>query len=164
MPKRRGGSLIKGKVNAELSLGTLAGNTLLGGPISDTVTEKAFLLSADLTVSIRDHTAGEGPIHVGICHSDYSDTEVEEWFETQGSWEKGDMVEQEKARRKCRHIGTFPGLSTEEVLNDGNPIRVRCRWTLTTGQTLKIWAYNKHSGALTTGTVVGYVGNCWLKG
>jgi len=93
----------------------------------------------------------QGPIVVGVAHSDYSDSEVEAWFENTGSWEQGDKIQQEVARRKIRLVGVFDtpeSASHVLVLNDGKPIRTKCGWMLTTGQTLKVWAYNAGTSAL----------------
>ena len=113
-------------------------------------------------------TAADGPIMAGVCHSDYTNTEIEEWIEQGASWDQGDMVAQEEARRKIRLVGVFnttgPGAQgAASVLNDGRPITTKCKWQLTTGDTVKFFAYNQGSGALAAGAVLHVNGhaNLW---
>ncbi len=138
-----------------MTLSTLAPTTLISSTNSDTVTEKAWLSSIVATWSMDQFTegAGDGPILCGIAHSDYSDTEIEEFVEQVTSWDEGDLVSKEISSRKIRRVGTFsqtgPALSGM-VLNDGRPIRTKCGWMLTSGDTIKYWAYNTGSSALAT--------------
>lgn len=166
MPSKRGrgrrGTIIAGKVLAGFDLLTLGNTAVKGETLTDTVDSKAFLISADLVWSLKG-TAGEGPIEVGVAHSDYSDTEIEEWIEANGSWNQGDKIQQERAKRKCRRVGIFALQDASEVLNDGKPIRTKCGWMLEEDQTLKVWAYNRSGATLTTGTVVKCDGTCYLR-
>ena len=155
--KRRGRfrRYIRGVIQNRFTLGTLAATTLISSTNSDTVTEKAWLSSVKATWSMDQFTegAGDGPILVGIAHSDYSDSEIEEFVEQVTSWDEGNLVSKEISSRKIRRVGTFgstgPALSGN-VLNDGRPITTKCGWMLTTGDTVKFWAYNQGSSALAT--------------
>ncbi len=160
--KRRGRAWLKGTVLEGLALSTLATSTLLSGSMS-VVNERTYAASAWLQWSIRGLTAGEGPIRVGLAHGDYSDAEIEAVLEATDSWNEGNLVAQEVARRKVREVGVFSGESTDEVLNDGKPIKTALRWILLQGQTLKVWAYNASGATLTTGAVVGAAGHVWLQ-
>ncbi len=146
---------IKGVIQNRFTLGTLAATTLISSTNADVVTEKAWLSSIKATWSLDQFTegAGDGPILVGIAHSDYSDTEIEEFVEQTASWEEADLVAKEISSRKIRRVGTFgqtgPALSAS-VLNDGRPVTTKCGWMLATGQTIKFWAYNQGSSALAT--------------
>ncbi len=168
-PQRNFRKYLKGRVSHDMSLTTLASETVVSQVLSDVLTEKAWLSSVKATWSLADFTpqAGDGPIEVGVAHFDYTDAEIEEWVENQGSWEEADMIGQEIANRRIRSIGTFTSpasVSTEIVaLNDGNPIHTKCGWQLTTAQTLRIWAYNHGSSALaTTVPIVTTAGHCNL--
>ncbi len=151
---------LKGNIDFQLALVTLAGDTLLGANAPDSVTETAWLSSVKASYALRAYTvaAGDGPVVVGLAHSDYTDAEIEEWMENTTSWQQGNKIAQEKAKRFIRQIGVFSlPLNAAEVgdisLNDGRLITTKCGWLLTTGQTVKFWAYNSASGALTTGSV-----------
>ncbi len=152
------------KVSASLPLLTLANLDVLGEVFPDTVDKPTFAVSMDGLWSLINATPGEGPIEVGVAHSDYSDAEIEEWIENQGSWGSSDLVGQEVAKRKIRSVGEFANDVTDEVLNDGKPIRTRLRFMLNAGATLKYWAYNRSGAALTTGGSVSLSGNIWLRG
>lgn len=165
------GRYIKGTVDEELGLGSLAATTLQGTSFDDAVTERTYISSLVATWTMKNFTVVEnaGPILVGVCHSDYTDAEIEEVIESTTTWEEADMIGQELAQRKIRRIGIFPGptlnLATQ-VLNDGKPIRTKLGWILNTGQTLRVWAYNMGGVALASTTpeifVQGHV-NLWPR-
>ncbi len=146
---------LRGAITHDMALATLASKTLVREENSDTLTEKAWLSSVSLrwALSNMTPTASAGPILVGIAHSDYSATEIEEWIENQGSWEQGDQVAQEIGRRKIRQVGVFAEPTAVGValnLNEGKAISTKCGWILTTGQTVAFWAYNTGTAALAT--------------
>lgn len=160
---------IRGGIEEDLALGTLATKSLVAQAVSDVVTEKTWISSIKATWSLGDFTfaAGDGPILVGISHSDYTAAEIEAWVEQTTSWDEGDLVSQEVAKRKIRQVGTFSsgtiGLVGDQILNDGKPITTKCGWMLTTGNNIDIWAYNQGSSALGTGANVSVAGhaNLW---
>ncbi len=175
-PKRRRKyrRYLRGNVNHELNLGTLAAATLVGSLLGGTLEEKAWVSSMSATWSLSGFTEGTdiGPITVGVAHSDYSDAEIEAWLENSNSWKTGDKIAQEVSRRKCRIVGTFgteAGSSASDInrLQDGRKIRTKLGWMLTTGQTIKIWAFNEGSQPLATTDpdldVQGHV-NIWPSG
>ncbi len=154
-PKRRFSRYIRGNINHRLVIATLAARTVAGSDNSDVVTERAYMSSVNLRWALEQVTAlaGAGPVMVGVAHSDYTDTEIEEWVENNAGWEEADQIGQEVAKRKIRKVGIFetPQAVTDAVtLNDGKPIRTKCGWILTTGQTIRIWAYNMGQAAFAT--------------
>lgn len=153
--RRRSGAVSMGRAMGTLALGTLADNTLIGTNFAEqNGTREKYLISADIIATMKNHTGGEGPIAVGVAHGDYSDAEIEAWFENANTFSENDLVNQEVRKRKCRQVGVFSGLSTDEVLNDGKPIRVPLRFVWGDSQYLKLWAYNYSDGTLTTGSIV----------
>lgn len=170
-PFRKRGKYLRGRVEEELLLSTLAGKTVLGENFDSVVGERTWLSSVRATWSLGNLTDAfsEGPITVGLAHSDYTDAEIEEFLEVTGSWDEGNLGHQEQASRRVRVVGTFPssdqalGVTT---LNDGKPITTKCGFMLLTGQTAQFWAYNSGSNALTVTsaelTVVGHA-NLWPK-
>ncbi len=160
--RRSGRKWIKGTVLEALALATLANSTLLSSSMSP-VNERTLAASLWGQWSVRNLTAGEGPIRFGVAHSDYSDAEIEEVLEATASWNEGDLVAQEVANRKVREVGTFSGLNTEEVFNEGRMKKTTMRWILLQSQTLKMWVYNASGATLTTGAVVSCAGHVWLQ-
>ncbi len=154
--RRRRRRYLRGAIQHGLDLGTLAANTLVGSVIAGAVTEKAWLSSIVGTWGLADFTAGagDGPILVGIAHSDYSDAEIEAWIENNASWDEGDLTAQEVAKRKIRQVGSFDSTTagTFEVLtlNDGKPIKTKCNFYLQTGESIRVWAYNQGDSAIGT--------------
>lgn len=157
LAKRRGmGRYIKGNIDVDIALGTLAAKTLATQAPADVVEEKAFVSSIRATWSMGNFTPGvnRGPIMVGYAHSDYSAAEIEAWVERSTSWAEGDKVSQEISNRFIRRVGVLPapvevsaGIGTS-VLNDGKAITTKLGWLLTTGQTIDLWVYNLGSAAL----------------
>ncbi len=166
--RRTGGNrsfrYLRGNVDESVTLATLAGRTLISSTFDETVNERTLVTSIRALYSLEQFTkvAGDGPIWVGVAHSDYTDAEIEEVLEITTSWNEGDKIGQERAKRKVRKIGIFdvPNSTAEvSVLNDGKPIKTKLNWILLQGQTLKLWVYNLGSGGLTAGSVVRAQGN-----
>ncbi len=158
-PRRRrmAGTYVKGNIDIDTNLGTLAATTLQAIPVGDTVTEVMRCTSIDCTYALTDFTptADVGPIVVGVAHGDYSAAEIEEWVELATGWDVGDLVSREISSRLIRRIGIFEDVSDPQgvaVLNDGKPIKTRLNWELQTGKTLDFWVYNSGSAAVVTTT------------
>ncbi len=107
-------------------------------------------------------TTGDGPLTVGICHSDYSNTEVKECLESGASIDQGDKIAQEQGNRLVRIVGSMlPG--EEENLNDGKPIKTRLNWMIDIGSAVNVFVYNEGSGSLTTGSLMKLTGSLYVK-
>ncbi len=150
--RRTIGKYLKGNIDENFSLGTLASATLVSNTFDESVTEKSLISSIVVTWSVDQLTSPQGPILFGVAHSDYTDAEIEEVIENAGSWNQGGKIEQERAKRLVRVIGTMVSselAGTVDVdFNSGRPMKTKLNWSLQTGQTLKIWAYNKSDSAL----------------
>ncbi len=156
MPRkgRNMGKYIKGNIDEDFALGTLANQTGLLEP-SDTVGERTLLTSLEAVYALAGFTAGEniGPIEVGFAHSDYSLAEIEEFLELTTSWNEGDLTDREITNRKIRRIGVFEtpeSAALDSVLNDGKPIKTRLNWILNAGQGVNFWVYNTGGSAVAT--------------
>ncbi len=168
--KKQMGRYIRGNVDLDMALGTLNPKTLTAQAVSQTVTERTFLSSVVLLWSLIGKTVADnqGPIMVGIAHSDYTAAEIEAWIENQASWAEADLIGREINRRKIRRVGVFNedvSLATQ-VLNQGQPQYTKCNWILNAGQTIDIWAYNNGSVALATtdpNVVVSGHANLWPR-
>ncbi len=149
------GRYIKGNIDLNGNLGTLAGVTAILLVPADVVEEKAYISSVKCSYALQDFTGGNniGPIQVGIAHSDYTLSEIEAWIEQSTGWAQGDKVAQEISNRLIRRVGVFEGPddpTKAAVLNDGKPITTKLGWVLVTGQNVVFWVYNEGSGALAT--------------
>ncbi len=172
-PKRRSRRFrryLRGKINLALALGTLGSDDVIAQVVGETVKERTWISSVKSTWVLADLTLGEGPITVGIAHGDYTAAEIEEFLENAGSWNEGDLVNQEISKRKIRIVGSFSGSEGSptgptfaESLFEGMPITTKCGWILNAGETLDVWAFNKSGGSLTTGGLVRLEGhaNLW---
>ncbi len=148
---------ISGAIDNRLTMSALAANTLVGANITQVTIDTCRISSIRCTYSLSNFTPAQniGPITVGVAHSDYTDAEVEGWLESAGSWDRGNTTAREVRSRMCRILGTFrvePGSTnaTVHVLNHGRPIKTKLNWLLTEGQTVKFWAFNGGSSAVTT--------------
>lgn len=147
----------------ETATGALADQTVLAAPLSSVSDEEYRAISLKLWLSIRAHTAGEGPILVGVAHNDYSVTEIKQYIEATATMTRNNMIAAEQANRFIRRLGVFAGDAVTETLNDGNPIHVKLNWHVVDGTALQIWAYNQSGATLTTGTVVVTQGSLFLR-
>ncbi len=151
------------RVSEDAALSTLGAGTMGVFAWDDTVSEKTYLLSLEAIWAMSEHTASEGAITVGVAHSDYTSTEINEWFVATSAWDTGNLVAQEQNRRKIRQVGVFPGFQTSEVLNDGKSIKTPLRFIVETGQSLQTWAFNHDTSVLTTGSIISVDGKVWSK-
>ncbi len=132
-----------------ITLSTLGDNTLLSAAIL-TFGEDFYCVSADLTFTARGMTSGEGPVHVGLSHGDLTDTEILEAVDASVT-DPDDIIAKERSRRPVRKVGAFQMLSTDEVLNNGVPIRRKVMMSVGDGHSMDIWALNRAGQTLTTG-------------
>ncbi len=147
----RGAVEVLGDLSA-LGAGVVVEFAMVGG---GSVNERTFVSSIKCSWVLSNLTEqfSDGPIVVGVAHSDYSVSEIEAWLENAGSWDEGNLVQQEIAKRKIRRVGVFetPAQALGMVsLNDGRQITTKCGWILNQGQTLHFWAWNSGSSALAT--------------
>ncbi len=162
--RRRRKAIRKGSVHEELTLLTLANSTVFTVAPDDVAESDIYCVSADLALSLDGMTPGEGPLIVGLAHSDYNATEIEEFVENEGNmFAELDQIAIEINRRKIRVIGKFNGLAAQEILFDGRVKRIPVRMLFTEGAGLRFWAYNRSGVALTTGTVITIDGVVYWK-
>ncbi len=141
------------------ALGTVQSSTLVTTAMLAAGDNEYRLLSLNGYWSIRGATAGEGPIICGVAHSDYSIAEIEEFLENETQLTRGDVIAtREIGKRLVRRIGQFSVIGTDEVLNDGLPVKVRLNWPMSEDSVPAIWAYNFSGAQLTTGAVVSFTG------
>ncbi len=165
------GKYLRGAVDEQLTLTTLASKTVVGVIFDSVVNERTLVSSVVAQYSLTNFTksTGDGPILIGLAHSDYSDSEIEEYLENTGTWNEGNLVSKEISARKIRRVGVFDNPLDEAsaiVLNDGKAIKTKMNWILLQGQSLKVWAYNLGSSPLaTTAPVVDVTGhaNLWPR-
>lgn len=150
-------------VQGAITLGALAADTVIKQNHTGSFGRDAYVISGDLDLCMRNQTAGEGPVKVGIAHGDYTAAEIEECLEATDSWDPSDKVANEKRRRQVREIGVFPAIAVDEVLNDGRKIRVPFKFVCESGQTIAFWAWNRSGAALTGGASVSYDGKIYVR-
>ncbi len=161
MAKHRQGIFVP-RIEEEIAVGALTTGTVVS-VAGQTVVDRMYLISMDSTWALKDFTAGEGIIEVGVAHSDYTVAEIAEALDASTNWDRGNLVAREQARRKVRRVGVFDGLSAEEVLNDGKPIRTRLGWVVNNGDGLNYWARNKNAGTFTTGAEIQISGKAFAR-
>ena len=148
-------------VVAAISVGALSNDAIASAALTGVVDDH-YEISADLQWSIRDHTAGEGPIQVGVTSGDLTQAEVLEALAASPTG-RSDRIAKERSSRPVRRVGFFAGLNTEEVLNDGKSIRTRTKWPADDTDALSAWAVNRSGATLTTGTILTVVGNVYIR-
>ncbi len=153
--RRKYRKYLRGNVDETISLATLAARTLTSDIFDEVVFDRTFVSSIEARWSLDDFTPGSdiGPIMVGLAHSDYSQAEIEAFIENTGSWNEGNKISQEIARRKVKIVGIFgPAASANDVsrLKDGVSVRTVLKWILLEGQSIDLWAYNLGSNPVAT--------------
>ncbi len=139
---------------AEQDIGALTNGTVLSfGMLPATLGEDFFLVGVKATWAVRSQTTAEGPLVVGFAHSDLSVGEVAEALDASVT-DPDDIIANERSRRPVRRVGKFPGLSTDEVLNDGLSVITRAKFSVGDGFNVSAFAQNRSGATLTTGTTV----------
>lgn len=151
--RRRDKNFVAIPFDQTLTLSTLADSAALAPTGFATLGEDLYVVSADVEAAMSGHTAGEGPIRLVMCHGDLSAAEVVENLDASLS-DPDDIIAREHARRPVRMAGTFHGLNTEEVLNNGVKQRIKARFSVGDGHFLGFTAQNRSGAPLTTGTLI----------
>ncbi len=147
MAKKRGrgkrasmGPYIRGNIEEDFSIGTLAANTGAVQANTDTVNGRTWLSSIVATWSLSGATKADnvGPLECGIAHSDYTLAEIAEWIQLSTGWDAGDLVSREIQNRKIRRVGVFSqigsgGVGSTDVLGEAGPIKTKLGWMLEQG-------------------------------
>lgn len=148
-----------------LALGTLAdGTVIVVDSLATDFDDDIYLISLDLTAQLDNQASGEGPIHVGVAHSDFTNTEILEYLDVDPT-QRDDKIAQERVKRGLliKKVGQFPigAVGAQQmVLNAGVPIRKKLRMLITEGFQLQLYAINRGTGA-TTGRVVHFSGTIY---
>ncbi len=150
------------KVDESLTLGALADAAVTAAVITGALAQDSFAISADLIWTLSGHTAGQGPISVGFANQSLSTTQIAEAVDATPS-SRSDTIARERARRPVRMVGAFPGLLSEEALNNGNMFRSRLGISLANSADLEIWARNQSGAPLTTGSIIKVFGKLFIR-
>lgn len=151
--------------NEEVALGALADDTVGSDAILASLVEDLYVISIDAQCAWGGHSIGEGPLQVGYSHGDYTVAEIEECLDA-NVVDPDDKIANEHSRRLVRRLGTFSGVATDEVLNDGKKIRTKLKFTIGDGKNLQFWYYNQSGAPLTTGSFLrlhGTIYGKWLR-
>ncbi len=168
MAKRRRRSRNKDFVvlrfNGELSLGTLGTGAVIAADLEPAGDRAFHAISMDVTAVMKDFTAGEGPIAVGVGNGIYTVTQIKEWFDSGDGFDQGNpVVSQEQARRMIRDVGIFNGSAAEETLWDGKPRRVKLGFDIPQSITIEMHAVNMTGATLTTGAEIIMYGKVYAR-
>ncbi len=147
------------------------------GTLGELVATKASLIAVSdseyrvLSIKVQPQwngtTGSEGGLMFGVCHSDYSSTEVEEYLEATTSIDRGDKIANERASRLVRIIGVInPQHASgggDYAYNDGQPVSVKLNWAIPIGFQLNWFVYNISNAAYTTGSEFVMVGSAVVR-
>ncbi len=146
---------------ASLALVTLAdGDVAAADILSADLADDFFCVSLHGNWSLRDPTAGEGPISVGLAHGGLNAAEIEEHLEVVMT-SRHDILERERARRPVRKVGIFLLRTADSAahLNDGVIVKTKLLFMVGLPEpNIRFWAWNQSGGSLTTGAVLDLTG------
>ena len=162
MPRRKGGrnkvtrKWFTAKVRGSQPLLTLANDTALTQTLLD-IDDDCFLYSANIAITIRNATALEGPIVVGLASNSMSVGNIIEALDASPT-ARDDRVALERSSRPVRRFGVFQVLSINENLNNGLEVYQKLLFPMSQSRALNQFAVNRAGGALSTGAVVDFFG------
>ncbi len=155
-------SVIKFDFNRTLTTLALDGLTSIN-VLGTNLERAAYAISLDCYWTLRGLTVGEGPLQVGMAHSDLSTTEIGEALIAEPTG-PGDIVEREQSSRPVRNSGVFSGFAANEVLNDGKPMRTKLGFTLDEEQNVLMWVKNiSLANPMTTGAAIRGIGKLYVR-
>ena len=165
--RRRPFNLRRVRVATTLAVGALAASSLTSGTMHTVVVDPLRVISTDLSFSIADlgATIDDGQ-EIGLAHSDYSSTEIEEALEAGGSIDRGNKLAAEKANRLVRSLGQLTETASAGAgldWNGGQPKKIKLNWHLGTGDSIVMWIRNGSGVVYTTGALLTVIGNMWVK-
>ncbi len=151
------------KVHKPLDIGTLAQNVCLKGTVLDLL-QDCYIIATDLSWTILGMDLLDGPVDVGLSHSDYTVTEVQEAVDASPTSDS-DQIALERTRRKVRTAGTFKtpeNTGAGVSLNDGKLMRTKVGFGVSNSFELDLWAINRGAPALTVDTTVMVSGKVYV--
>ncbi len=153
-PKRRASGRFRAvRLQFNVTIGTLGSGVMLTTSLGIGTGQEYWAISADISYVLENVTVGAGgPLAVGLCHGDYSVTELDEWYEATNNF-MGDQIEIEEGRRKCRDVGIMNSIGisgTNQHLNDGRPVRTKLGFRVEDGKTTNVWVRNMGTNAYAT--------------
>ena len=155
------------RISTTLAIGALASADVITGALTAATTDPLRIISANLSYSITDIPALiDDGYEFGLCHSDYTDAEVEECIEAQQTIDLGNKVAQEQGNRLVRSVGRMTGtlnIDGGSEFNDGKPMKTRLNWRMSSGDSLKIYIRNSSDTIWTTGAQIAVLGDLWVK-
>lgn len=158
--RKRSRNFVAIPFNTSVSIASLADDTVVkGNLLGSNFGEDFYVLSVDATW-VRKATSGEGPIQVGLAHGDLTVSEIKENLQAELT-DPDDIIAKEHARRPVRTAGGFSGLDANEKLNNGNPIRSKCKFSVGNDHNLAAWAYNVSGAGLAAGGAIDVFGTIY---
>ncbi len=159
-PRRRM-NLRRVRVTPEIALATLASDTAITTALTGNSTVPYRAMSVIATWAVAGITVTEGPITLGLAHSDYSVTEIKEALEAGASIDPGNKIANEQSNRLIRIVGVVD--ENAPTLNNGRTIKTRLNWAISIGQAVNMFAFNEDTASLSTGAKFTLTGNLWVK-
>ncbi len=163
--RKRSYNLRKVRLTVAVGLGAVASLDVTSAGLTASPVNPMRVISADCSFSLLDATDIDDGQTFGFAHSDYTNAEIEECLEATNSINPGDKIQQERANRLVRFVGTMEkgagGLSGS--FNDGKRFKVRLNWPMQIGKLLVLWVRNSSGTVWTTGATLAVDGNLWVK-
>ncbi len=154
-------------VVASVAAGALAAGAVTSGALTSVGSDTYRVTSIKNTYAWSDNQAViDDNMTFGIAHSDYTSAEIEEAVESSGAIDLGDKIQQERANRLVRLIGTISGANPVAQagiqFNDGRPVKTKLNWDISIGKTLVLWMRNSSGVVWTTGSFLTATGEMWV--
>ncbi len=167
--RRRRFNLRKVRITPAVTIGALATLAVVKSVGTSATTSTLRFMSIDMSWAITDLAANvDDAFQFGVAHSDYTAAEIEECLEATASMGIGNKVQQERANRLVREIGTISPTGGTIVnsgigFNGGIPVKTKLNWLMAIGDTLDVWVRNGSGTVYSAGTILAGTGTLWVK-
>lgn len=161
--RRRSAPLVPIKQDTSITLSTLANDTVLKQDNNVNLTQDVRCISMSWIASYRNHTAGQGPLVMGLAREELGVSEIAEALDAAPT-SQHDVPAIEHTKRFVRTKGYFDGLGTEEKFDEGRVQKMRINMLVPAGKALPVlWSRNRSGATLTTGTIIDIQQTWWVR-
>ncbi len=166
--RRRKFNLRKVRVASATDISALASLDVVVSIMTSVVSEQLRIVTVDCSYAWSGKAAIDDGAEFGLAHSDYSAAEIEECLEASTSIDLGNKTAQEQANRLVRSIGIITGPAVSGAsggasYNDGESVKTKLNWLLSTGDSLNLWVRNGSDTVYSAGGDLLSSGVIWVK-
>ena len=133
------------RATTNVSLGALAARKVQAVSLTGSFADEFLVFKTLAAFAWDSPTSGQGPLLVGLCHSGYTNTTIEECLEAANLQGSG-LIATEQAERLVSPMATLDPSNPAAFVEESR------KWPIDDNTGIDHWAYNMSGTALTSGS------------